>query len=69
MKLNSPTNYATSIKRLEEIITKIEGQELDIDVLANHVKEANELIKFCSAKLNEVNQEVENLLAQDKKGE
>lgn len=69
MKLNSPTNYATSIKRLEEIITKIEGQELDIDVLANHVKEAHELIKFCSAKLNEVNQEVENLLAQDKKGE
>ena len=49
---------------MEEIVNHIEEQSLDIDLLANQVKEANALIKFCSGKLNEVNKEVEKLLSE-----
>lgn len=62
-----PKNYASAIIRLEEIVGNIEEQSLDIDLLAEHVKEANELIKYCSDKLNTVNNEVEKLLSEDSK--
>lgn len=69
MKFKAPKDYTTAISRLEEIISKIEDQELNVDTLANYVSEANELIKYCSAKLKDVNKEVENLLEQSKLGE
>ncbi len=60
------TSYKDAIKRLEEIVESIENQELDIDVLASQVKEANTLISICSKKLNAVNTEVEKLLEDNK---
>ena len=60
----SPQKYTVAIQRLEEIVQQIEGHELDMDSLASQVKEANELIQFCSDKLNAVNEEVEKLLTE-----
>lgn len=54
--------YAEAIAEIEEIVEKIEGNELDIDNLAQDVKRVSELIKFCKAKLRETEQEVENIL-------
>lgn len=54
--------YAEAIAEIEEIVEKIESNELDIDNLAQDVKRVSELIKFCKAKLRETEQEVENIL-------
>ena len=43
--------YSEAIDRLEKIVAQIDGNELDIDQLAARIKEANEIIAFCTAKL------------------
>lgn len=65
-KKNDKLSYKEAISKLRDIVESIESQELDIDILAAQVKEANSLIQICSEKLNLVNAEVEKLLT-DKK--
>ena len=55
--------YSEAIDRLEKIVAQIDGNELDIDQLAARIKEANEIIAFCTAKLTKAEGEVEKLLA------
>jgi exodeoxyribonuclease VII small subunit len=55
-------SYAQALKRLEEIVRQIDNNELEIDTLSEKIKEANELVSFCTAKLTKVDQEVEKLL-------
>ena len=40
------------MKRLEAIVARIEGNELDIDELGDNLKEAQKLIKYCRDKAN-----------------
>jgi exodeoxyribonuclease VII small subunit len=54
-------NYSQAIKRLEQIVEKIERDELDIDELADRIKEANEIIAFCSEKLTKADREIEKI--------
>lgn len=56
--------YSEAMARLEEIVRLIEGNELEIDQLAEKIKEANELIAFCTEKLTKADAEVEKLLAE-----
>lgn len=62
MKKNDTMNYSQAVERLEEIVTAIQGGSLDIDKLSVLLKEADGLIKFCRAKLYEVDEEVKALL-------
>ena len=39
--------YTEAMKHLEAIVSQIESNELDIDELANRLKEAQRLIKYC----------------------
>lgn len=55
--------YSEAMKRLETIVSQIDGNELDIDQLADKIKEANEIIAFCQEKLTRTDQEVEKLLS------
>ena len=55
--------YAEAIKRLEAIVSQLDNNELDIEQLAGKIKEANEIIAFCQAKLTHAEQEVEKLLS------
>ena len=55
--------YSQAMKRLEEIVRLIDSNELEIDQLAEKIKEANEIIAFCSDKLTKADQEIEKLLA------
>ncbi len=57
--------YEQSMKRLEEIVSKIENNEVDIDSLGATLKEAQELIKFCREKLYKVDEEVKKILESD----
>ena len=54
--------YNKSIKRLEEIIEKIENEEIDVDELAAHVKEAAGLIESCKTKIKKAEMEVKKVV-------
>lgn len=55
--------YSQAVARLEEIVRQIDGNELEIDALADKIKEANEIIAFCSEKLTKADAEIEKLLS------
>ena len=57
--------YEQSIKRLEDIVEKIDNNEIDIDNLAQTLKEAQKLIKSCHDKLYKVDEEVKKILKDD----
>lgn len=54
--------YEKAMNRLEEIVKKIEGGEMDIDSLAANLKEAKELVVYCKEKLTTVETEVKKCL-------
>ena len=54
--------YEQAMKRLEEIVSRIDSNELDIDSLGVNLKEAQELIKFCRDKLYKADEEIKKML-------
>jgi exodeoxyribonuclease VII small subunit len=54
--------YATAVARLEEILQLVQNSNEDIDRLYKLLKEADELVKFCRARLYEVDEEVKSIL-------
>ena len=54
--------YSQAMERLEKIVRQIDNNELDIDILSEKIKEANEIIAFCKDKLTKADREVEKLL-------
>lgn len=61
---NKQLTYSEAISRLDEIVQLIDNNEVEIDQLADKIKEANKLIAFCSEKLTKAEKEMENLLAE-----
>ncbi|MDR0746210.1 MAG: exodeoxyribonuclease VII small subunit [Mediterranea sp.] len=61
--------YSQAMERLEKIVGQIDNNELEIDALSEKIKEANEIIAFCSAKLTKVDAEVEKLLKEKQQSE
>ena len=59
---NKQLTYSEAIARLDEIVQLIDNNEVEIDQLADKIKEANKLIAFCSEKLTKAEKEMENLL-------
>lgn len=55
-------SYAEAMARLETIVRQIDSNQLDIDQLSAKPKEANDIIEFCTDKLNKVDAEVEKML-------
>lgn len=58
--------YEQAMKRLEEIVARIDSNELDIDHLGENLKEAQELIRFCREKLYKADEEIQKMLAEEK---
>lgn len=54
--------YNKSIKKLEGIIEQIENEEIDVDELSAHVKEAVSLIKSCKDKIETAELEVKKVV-------
>ena len=54
--------YEKAMKRLEEIVAKLESGEMDIDALVQNLKEAQKLVEFCKEKLTTVEAEVKKCL-------
>ena len=54
--------YSKAIERLDEIIAKIESDEIDVDELSQRVKEAVSLVKLCKAKIDKAEMEVRQVV-------
>lgn len=54
--------YEEAIQQLETIVAQIENNELDIDQLADRLKEAQKLIKWCKDKLYKTDEKIKSLL-------
>lgn len=54
--------YAEAMERLEAIMAEIQSGRVDVDTLAELLKEADEKIKFCRKKLYKVDKEVQAVL-------
>ena len=54
--------YTEAVNQIEEILRKIENDELDMDELTKQVRNASELIKYCKSRLFETEQEIEKIL-------
>ncbi|MBN1985739.1 MAG: exodeoxyribonuclease VII small subunit [Prolixibacteraceae bacterium] len=55
-------SYNEAIAEIEEILEKIENEELDVDELAEKVKRVSVLLKMCKDKLQKTNEQVEQIL-------
>jgi len=52
------------LTELEEILNEIESEEINVDLLAEKVKRASYLIKFCKGKLRNTEEEVKKVLSE-----
>ena len=59
--------YEGAVRKLEDIVSKIENDELDIDMMVNQLKEAKGLIKYCKDKLTKTDEEIKQILKSDEK--
>ncbi len=55
-------SYNQAIEEIQQIVDKIETEELDIDELSTNVKRITALIKQCRDKLQETEAEIEKLM-------
>ena len=54
-------SYSEALERLQKIVAQIESGELEIDQLAEIIKEANVIISFCNEKLTKADEEIKKL--------
>lgn len=63
--MDKETKYEVAYNELQGIVRKMEGEEMDIDQMAEGVKRAQVLIKLCKDKLTKTEAEIRKILAQD----
>jgi exodeoxyribonuclease VII small subunit len=54
--------YAEALGEIEGIISEIENETIEVDVLSEKVKRAVELIKYCKATLRKTEDEIGSML-------
>ena len=55
--------YEEAIRQIEEIVDRLENDDIDIDTLGPELKKAQKLIKMCKDKLTKTEEEVKKILA------
>ena len=58
--------YEEAVKKLEDIVHKMENDELDIDQIRDHLKTAQHLIKLCKDRLTKTDEEIKKILEENK---
>ena len=61
--MEKETKYEAAYAELQGIVRKMEGEELDIDQMAEAVKRAQTLIQLCKDKLTKTDAEIRKILA------
>lgn len=68
--MNHPANepvaagYAEALEELEEILTRLERSDVDVDVLAQQVQRAAALITFCRDRIGNARLQIEQVVAE-----
>lgn len=57
--------YEKAVSELEEIVDKMERDELDIDQLSEQLKRAKVFVKLCKDKLTKTDEEIKKLLSEE----
>ncbi|MFV0483999.1 MAG: exodeoxyribonuclease VII small subunit [Bacteroidales bacterium] len=60
--MNNEISYSEALDKIEAILEQIENGELDVDQIAEQVKNASNLFKICQSKLKGAQEEVEKIL-------
>ena len=55
-------NYESAVKELEEIVRKMENDQLDIDSMTEQLKKAQQLVKICKDRLVQTDEEIKRIL-------
>ena len=55
--------YAEAMAELEDILDQLEGDQLDVDVLAEQVRRASELIKLCRTRIARAQTDVDKIVS------
>ena len=54
--------YEEALATLEQIVARMENNELDLDTMSEQLKKAQRLIKLCKDKLTKTDQEIRKIL-------
>jgi exodeoxyribonuclease VII small subunit len=54
--------YAEAMAELEDILEELEGDDLDVDVLAERVRRASTLIEICRARISSARADVDSIV-------
>lgn len=54
--------YEEAVKQLENIVSKMENGEMDLDSMSKELKTAQQLIKVCKDKLLKTEEEIRKIL-------
>ncbi|MET0420585.1 MAG: exodeoxyribonuclease VII small subunit [Acidimicrobiia bacterium] len=56
--------YAEAMTELEEILDELERDDLDVDVLADRVRRASELITLCRGRITRAQTDVDRIVVE-----
>ena len=56
------TGYAEALQELQAILTELEGEAVDVDVLAVRVARADELLTLCRERLEAASVQIEKVV-------
>lgn len=61
-KSDEDLGYADAMTELDGILVELEGDHLDVDVLAERVRRASELIKLCRTRIARAQDDVDRIV-------
>ncbi|MEJ5256101.1 MAG: exodeoxyribonuclease VII small subunit [Acidimicrobiales bacterium] len=61
-ELGESLTYAAAVAELEAILSELEGDDVDVDRLADQVRRAAALVRFCRSRILEARVEIEQIL-------
>lgn len=61
-------SFEDSMKRLEEVVGKLEGDEVSLEESLKLFEQGVKLMRFCHLRLSEVEEKVQVLVADEKEG-
>jgi exodeoxyribonuclease VII small subunit len=60
--MSDSPNYKEAMEEIERIVEEVENETVDVDMLAEKIKRAAFLIKFCKKKLRKTDDEIKKVL-------
>jgi len=60
----TPSGYAEALEELEQILSRLESADVDVDELATQVQRASVLIGFCRDRIGAARLQIDQVVAQ-----